>query len=97
MKITYNKFEGITVTDGKIMEVAYTILKENNDVTITQELLVDAIRLTMRNNNIPHENVIFIFGDNIIQVTKDYKLSDWPVGFCDTWDKIVGDLITLQL
>ena len=25
MKITYNKFEGITVPDGKIMEVAYTL------------------------------------------------------------------------
>ena len=69
MNITYDKDNGLFVADGKVMETAKAILENNKDVTVSQELLVDAISLNMKENNISPDNVCFIFNDRKIAVT----------------------------
>ena len=59
MNITYDKDNGLFVADGKAVETAKSILENNKDVTVSQGLLVDAIRLNMKENNIPKMHQIF--------------------------------------
>ena len=79
MNITYDKYNGLFVADGKAVETAKSILENNKDVTVSQGLLVDAIRLNMKENNIPPDSVCFIFNDRKITVNEHYDfLADKP-------------------
>lgn len=93
MNITYDKTNGLFVADGNVMETAKAILENNKDVTISQGMLVDAIRLNMKENNMPPDSVCFIFNKKKITIDKHYKLSDWPKGFCSVFEDILGKLI----
>lgn len=93
MKVTYDKNNGLFVTDGKVMETAKSILENNKDVTVSQGLLVDAIRLNMKENKIPPDNVCFFFNGEEIAINKRYGLNNWPKGFCSVFEDIIEKLI----
>ena len=93
MNITYDKDNGLFVADGKVVETAKSLLENNKDVTVSQGLLVDAIRLNMKENNIPPDSVCFVFNDRKITVNERYGLNEWPEGFCSVFEDILCKLI----
>jgi hypothetical protein len=93
MNITYDKDNGLFVADGKVVETAKSILENNKDVTVSQGLLVDAIRLNMKENNMSPDSVCFIFNGGKITINEHYGLSDWPEGFCSVFEDILSKLI----
>lgn len=85
--------------DGKVYsEVEKLILKHNNGGTFTTGsfIVIDAIRVYMKRNNIPTNKVIFKNKENgqIIKIIKNYKLEAWPKGFYDTYDEFLCELIS---
>lgn len=74
--------------DLKVEETALDIWESFSDVedfeypTSTANLIT-AFRMLIAEGSIPHNDIVFKFGDSMIQVLKDGSLSDFPRGFAD--------------
>lgn len=75
--------------DLRVEETALTIWKQfyyfkTFEYSTSTANLITAFRMLIAEGKIPHNDIVFKFRDNIIQVLKDGSLSDFPKGFADT-------------
>ena len=99
MIITFNKnsFENV-VPDGRVEEKAKALLNKGEDFTISSALLFDQIRILVKQKHFNFEDVFIKFvTDQNLELTllmdNDGRISDWPIGFCDTHIDILSKLI----
>lgn len=91
MTVTYSE-NGICVPDNKAVEFAFNAWNKQNDIEISNEIIIFAFRLLVYNKTIPHKQLVFCFKGQIIEVDKDAKLINRPKGFCDTYINLLTKL-----
>jgi hypothetical protein len=88
--ITYEK-DGLFVPDHKVEETAIKIINDGKDVSVSQSLLVDYIRVVVKERKM--DNVVFKFEDNILYCDENGFIDYWPIGFCDYQTNALDKLI----
>jgi hypothetical protein len=91
--VTYDPLHSVSVPDGLSMAVAESIVKDGNDVTIGTGLVIDAIRVLVKTGKISHSIIHFKYKDTYIAIDKYAKLSSHPIGFNDTMDGYMDQLL----
>lgn len=74
--------------DSRVEETALTIWKNFSDIknfeyATSTANLITAFRMLVAEGVIPHNDIVFRFNGNTIQILKDGSLSDFPKGFAD--------------
>jgi hypothetical protein len=100
--ITYAEF-GIVVTsfnydkEFKDFIEKYCECKEKGYDTLREwyctDLGIAMIRIMIVRNLIPFDEVVFRFEDKEMHPDEDARFHNWPVGFCDKMDEILGELM----
>lgn len=81
------------VPDGQVEAKAQEIADAKKDVTISQAILVDAIRVLVNQGKLDADDFLFRYKD-IDLIVNDYgRIDEWPKGFCD----LPTDLLTKLL
>lgn len=68
----------------------------DDHTTVSNELVIQAIRELLCKDIIDHDSIQFKYKDTIITVDELGDLSPWPIGFCDTYDDIVDQILDHQ-
>jgi len=85
--------DGEAIADLKVsqwMECVLDRIKKSPDSVHTTTLhvgtaiMVDAVRVAIKREQLNHEDVTFQFKGQILNVDKNGKIDNWPKGFCDT-------------
>ena len=92
MRVKYDGRYGAVVPDNAALEFATTAVRAGVNVTIGSDILIDAIRLAMVNENVPHDAVVFEFNGELIHIDALYNLESWPTGFGDADQVILREL-----
>ena len=96
-KLTMHYAPGPLVSDFVLEEFYQSILArlQEGDVTLTcsNETLFLRVRVGVKQGDISHENVCFIFKGEEIAQDKDGCIDTWPDGFLDISEKLLLDLI----
>jgi hypothetical protein len=108
--VTYDPIYGQTVPDGSAEEWVQkniiwptTLSNQETDgtvnVTVGSFLLIDFVRLAMHRKKL-WEPVQFAFKNkngmyHFLTPNSDGRLEDWPEGFCDTYDKVLDELLDI--
>ena len=90
--VTYDPYHNPAVPDGHAMMMAETIINIengqdpafNNKVTVGTGLVIDALRLLVKQGKMPADQLRFKYNDTIITVDGDGRCDKWPSGFNDT-------------
>ncbi len=93
MKITYEQTGGKLASDGEVLDVAMRILRADEDCVVSSGLLVDAIRLMVK-ESINEFDVEFVFRGELLPVNRQGRLPHHPWGFADACEKILCRLIS---
>lgn len=95
--LTIHYAPGPSVSDFDLEKVYQYIFArlQKCDVTLTcsNETLFLRIRVGVKEGDIPHENVRFVWRDQEFTPDKDGRLDRWPSGFLDTTDELLERMI----
>lgn len=96
--IVFDDQNGICVPDGQMVDKAKEIIdtlmsEEQECITISQCILVDAIRVLAKQGYFDVNRVVFKFNDEIIKFEPGGNLSHWPNGFGDMHDNLLSKLL----
>ena len=85
--IEYDPEIGLVLPDGLIEEYVNRIVRriQNNEpmyITVGGELIIDYLRLAVKQGKIDCNDIIFKYKDEFIACNSDGRLSRWPNGFC---------------
>lgn len=96
--VTYKRVGGVVVADGEVGGYVRSLLSVNGnynssfaniDITVSSNLIVDRLRLAVKEGDLDHNDLVFKFEGREITVDNNGRLLSWPEGFCDTWDNIL--------
>jgi hypothetical protein len=106
--VTYDPIYGQTVPDGSAEEwvqrnIIFPTTQSNQEtdgtftVTVGSFLLIDLVRLAMHRKKL-WEPVQFTFKNKngmyqFLTPDSDGRLTEWPTGFCDTYDTVLNELL----
>ena len=90
--ISFNN-DGLCVPDYKVMETAQKIINEKKDVSVSQGLLIDAIRVLVKEKQIDNNDFVIYFNNIILLVDKYGMVDHWPNGFCNVHENILNRLL----
>jgi hypothetical protein len=93
LEIIYDPLSGFHCPDGLCEAKAKEIVKNGGTVTIGSSLLFDYIRLEVKNGAISAEDVRVIFQGQHPAMYPDGRLSNWPRGFCDYFERVLDALL----
>lgn len=83
----------VSVPDGKIDFVVSAIINANDidqfEIIIPNQIVIDAIRLAVKEGRIDHNNIVFLFDEHELRVDRNGRIDEWPKGFCDKWEDIL--------
>lgn len=84
----YDPNGGAALRDGQVESYTKSLLDSlkaigHGEVVIGCELVIQYIRVAIKQGEFPYENTFFKFGDSSTPVNRHGKLADWPRGFCD--------------
>lgn len=89
--------KGQAVSDASLEKEYQIILArlQHNDIAcrFSNETPFLRIRVGVKQGDIPHENVRFMFKDEEIAQDKDGRIDYWPDGFLDISEKLLLELI----
>lgn len=95
--IIYDAYAGVSIPDGKVQDTVYEWIEINshkNSIYHTSTgLVIDAMRLAIKNCMIPTRDVLFVFNDMAFQANEYGQFETWPKGFCDTHDMLLIGLL----
>ena len=66
------------------------------EITTSNQLVINEFRLAVLRGYIPFDQLTFKFAGELIPVSINAKLYDWPEGFCDLNAKQLASLVTLD-
>ena len=98
LTIEYDK-DAKPVADAAAREVAksvvnmYTTSSTNMHYKTSNEILIMAFRLCIKDGLIPHEEVTFLYQGKEIYPNSNGYLDEWVQGFCGEYEKILCDLL----
>ena len=84
--VVYNPLHSIGVPDGLAMSTAETIvdMKPGERVIIGTGLIVDAIRVMVKQGRADHTKIQFEFNGQTLPMDSFGHVNPWPEGFNDT-------------
>lgn len=92
--IEYSK-DGMAVADHNAEALAREFLTgPHQHWEVSTENAVTAARCLVREGVLPPGDLVFVFHDTKINVTRTGALTDWPAGFCDHNDRWLERLLT---
>lgn len=84
---------GFTTPDLKVQKWLEDLLGQLNNpsesnhnfiaIEIGSEVMINAIRVAIKHEQLKHEDVIMQFKDQEWKLDKDGRFKKWPDGFCD--------------
>lgn len=90
LTVTYDAFNGDSVPDALAENYVNSIIDrlkyEDVNVTVGSDMIVSHIRLAIGLGKLHHEDVTFLFKDEVIKFGRYGSMvqpSRWPDGFCD--------------
>jgi len=91
--VEYDPLDGELIPDGKVDEACQSIvgyISANPNWAgyehvrkIANGLLIDALRVEIKEGHIPLHALVFRFQGQLLKVNKDGRMWDWPPGFHD--------------
>jgi len=90
IKVIYDPIYGVAIPDGEVIEFSHSL--HDRVITISNGIVLDAIRLAIKEGKYKPEDIYIEFEGKRININKDGRAENWPEGFCDTWDRILGGL-----
>lgn len=100
LTVEYDKDNGIVAPDGKLEEQVNAFVdcfhnfgKKDKHVLIANSLMISYLRVLVKKGKLDYNDVMFKYKDTLIAVDKDGRLSYWPEGFDDMWDKYLNILV----
>lgn len=99
--VRYAKSGGLICPDESLYDYARFLWESRlttPDVVVSNEMLVMAIRVLIKQGKIPYDKIAFEYviedGDAVlIAANKDGRLELYPSGFCDTADDMLSILL----
>ena len=84
--VTYNPGYGFGVADGGVVQIVDEILqKKMTRVVVSNQSVIDELRLRVCKGEISHNEIVFKFKDKYIEVNKyGASPSGYPKGFMST-------------
>jgi hypothetical protein len=97
--------EGIAVSDfniqywiGRIqtetkVQKAQGAAQRLRHIKFSTSNIIHAIRLEIKKQTIPHKNLMFYYKGDFFYADENGRITNWPDGFADIYDKILEGLI----
>jgi len=100
LTVRYDPLYGNVVPDGHVAAYVNGVVARMHDiaedmVTVGSELLINEFRLRVARGVIPHDQIEFMFNEEILPIRPTGKLDEWPHGFCDYGTTQTYELIKL--
>jgi hypothetical protein len=88
LTVEYNEHIGIVVADAAVPHIVQYWLGLHQQGQLTtiaagNEMLIDQFRLAVLDEQISHEDIMFMYQGEQIKVDTYGKLAHWPTGMCD--------------
>lgn len=97
IKITYEAFDGICLSDGLIKSFVDSLVinheRYNLDYTVGNEMIIHEIRLRVARKEILVENLELWFNGEQLKIDQQGRMPKWPEGFCDFHEKQLYELV----
>lgn len=84
---------GFAVADGDAISYASKAWANQLDIKVSSEITILAFRVLVRDGFIKHDELVFLFKGQKIQVDSKGELEKYPNGFCDTFSSLLFRLI----
>ena len=102
MLIIEYRRDGISISDFDypfwMGEVKHRIeRKTGNELAVSTETLINAVRVAIAEGKIKPEDVAFKFNGEILHVNEYGALENWPRGFCDANLVLSERILTLAM
>ncbi len=65
-------------------------------ISVSTENFIVAARCLVAEGIYPHDQLIFMFNDQTLTLTKSGNCSGWPPGFCDTTMGLIERIIKVR-
>ncbi len=85
--------DGLCVPDLQVKKEALNIANKKHSVTVSQEVLIDALRILVKTGVLSSNEILFEYNGTLISVDRYGKLDEWPAGFCDLKEKLLAELL----
>jgi hypothetical protein len=76
--------------------VIYSETKKDTTYVVSNENIVDAMKLMVAEGKISNEHLQFKFEDELINVNNKGEIEKYPIGFCDYTTNILFKLFKLR-
>lgn len=96
------KEHGVTFSDFKAEETARSFCylhnktKEDALYIVSNECIVDAMKLMVLEGAVSHNDVQFKFNDEILKINELGEIEKYPKGFCDQNQEIMRKVVYLR-
>lgn len=95
--LEYDALNGMFLPDGMVKPFVteFININRNKDVKLifAQELILQEFRLALLTNTLSLDDFKIMFDGYEVKLTYDYKIEDWPKGFCDYGDRCIRDIV----
>lgn len=93
LKIIYNAALGISCPDAACEEKAISMCAQRGSFIIGSQLIIDNIRVLVKQGKMPVDELEIWFGDIKICMDQDGRVAYWPEGFCDYFEKVLDKML----
>ena len=95
--VTYDAYNGTPYANGTFDEVVDQMVNSGSGTVISStENIINEFRCRIAEGDIDCKEVLFVYNNEQFEANKYGKFSQWPLGFCDTWDNHLDRLLKID-
>lgn len=83
----------LSASDHHALLIAKNVWTKKMYIKTSSEILILAFRVLVKQGVIPHTEIRFKFGRQMIKIDKNGELDKYPPGFCETYTNLLSMLV----